>query len=176
VIHVDLQKVWSDIELEPRLNLVFTCTQIYDETATMFLANNTFLFKARDRRIHHRMLENLSDWLNWVQDKELATIHRIVVCSEKPEGVLKYAWVQTQYTGMDAGFVMGERIDARVGEVFKDKHGFNAWKYESWGLQDGHHCNKSHYEFVFPAVEAKKLAKKLEKEEAKKRLESGDAE
>jgi hypothetical protein len=130
----------------------------------MFLPNNTFLFKARDRRVNHGVLENLADWLNWVTDKNLETIGRIVVCTKHLSPMIEFAWKQSEYESATAGFVVSDRIDYRVGDKYKNKHGHEEWNYESWGKEDGHHCTQNHFEMVFPKAEAKKLAMKLAKE------------
>lgn len=166
VIHVDLQHVWGDIEMQPRLNFTLTCTQIRAETRTMFLPHNTFLFKARDHRVNFALLENVADWLNWVPDEQIASIGRIVVCSKLPIGRIKYAWTQVGYMGMDVGFEVGERIDTRVGEGYRGKGGLWTWDYESWGKEDGHCCAKCHYEIFLPEAKKDALAAEMGREEA----------
>jgi hypothetical protein len=168
-IHADMQHCWTEIELGARLNLVMTCSQVEDETATMFLPNNTFVFTARDDLVHDKVLESLADWLNWIPDRELGTIGRVVVCSSQPQGCIEYALTQTGYMKMDSGFVVGDRIDKRVGEPSRNRYGLQEWKYESWGKEHGHFCDKKHFEMVYPLAEAKKKAAALVKEEVEKR-------
>lgn len=138
------------VEMRDRLNFTLLCTQLREETRTMFLPNNTFLFKARDKRKNFGILENLADWLNWVPDEQIGNIGRIVVCSGLPMGRIQYAWTQVEYMNMDVGFVVGERIDKRVGEMYRDKNRMQTWDYESWGKEDGHYCDRCHYEMVLP--------------------------
>jgi hypothetical protein len=70
---------------------------------------------------------------------------------------------------MDSGMVVGDSLDKRVGEMFRTAHGLQERKYESWGKEHGHFCNKKHFEMVYPPAEAKKKAAALAKEEAEKR-------
>jgi hypothetical protein len=140
----------------------------------MFLPNNGFLFVARDDLMYDDVLENLSDWLVRSSDKELESIGRIVICTEQLQDQIEYAWEQTGEMGMDSGFVVGDRIDTRIGALCKNVWGFDVSEYSCWGLEDGHHCNKKHYEMLLPRVEAKKLAEKLEKEETAKRAYQGE--
>lgn len=163
-----MQHYWSEIELAARLNLVMTCSQIGDETSRMFLPNNTFVFKARDNKIHDEVLEPLADWLNWILDEDLGSIGKIVVCTSQSQAGIEYAWAQTGYMGMDSGFVVSHRIDKRVGEMSRTKHGLPEWNYESWGKEHGHQCTKKHFEIVYPSAEAKK---KMQEELIKDRVE-----
>lgn len=163
-----MQHYWTEIELAARLNLVMTCSQIEDETADMFLPNNTFVFVARDHLIYDEVLEPLADWLNWIADKDLGKIGKIVVCTGQPQAGIKYAWSQTGEMGMDSGFVVGDRIDERVGEPFVNKHGMREWNHKSWGQEHGHCCNKSHFEMVYPPA----VAKKKEEERIKQEVEA----
>ena len=104
-----MQHYWTEIELAARLNIVMTCRQIGDETADMFLPNNTFVFVAKDHLIYDEVLEPLADWLNWIADRDLGKIGKIVVCTGQPQAGIKYAWSQTGEMGMDSGF------DSRAG-------------------------------------------------------------
>ena len=140
----------------------------------MFLPNNGFLFVARDDLMYDDVLENLADWLNYVKDDEIEKIGRIVVCTEQEQDQIEYAWAQTGEMGMDSGFVVGDRIDTRIGALRKNSYGFDVSEYSCWGLEDGHHCNKKHYEMVLPRVEANKAVKKLEKEEIARRAYKGE--
>jgi hypothetical protein len=151
-----------------------TCSEIYNEIRAMFLPNNTFLLKAKDHLRHEYVLENLSDWLYWVSDSDLSNIGRIVVCTNQPKAGIEYAWTSTGYMGEDRGFVVGDRIDPKVGEPYKDRLGHVAWNYGCWGRDDGHHCTNKHFEMVYPPAEAAKLGKKQEKEVAEKRAHKGD--
>jgi hypothetical protein len=171
---VDLQDTWRDLELAPRLDLTFTCWQIREETRRMFLPNNTFLFKAKDYRINDGILENVADWLNRVSDENLSNIGRIVVCTRHSRGSLEYAWTQNGYMGMDSGFVVGDRIDPKVGDRYRNAYGLMVWDYGSWGHEDGHHCTKQHFEMVYPPAEAKKLEKELAKTAAEEKAYKGD--
>jgi hypothetical protein len=141
----------------------------------MFLPNNDFLFKARDDLMYDDVLENLADWLNSVTDDEIEKIGRIVICTEQQQDQIEYAWEQTGEMGMDSGFVVGDRIDPRVGSLIKNQYGWDVSEYGCWGLEDGHHCNgKKHFEMVHPRAVAKKLAKKLAEEEANERAYKGE--
>ena len=132
----------------------------------MFLPNNTFLFKARDYLKHDNVLQNLADWLNWIKYNERGSIGKIVVCTAQPGSMLRHAWEQTKEMGLDAGFVVGARIDERVGDVFKNRYGRDEWEYESWGKEDGHHCTQSHFEIIFPSAEKKEKELELAEEQA----------
>jgi hypothetical protein len=149
--------------------MIMTCRQIKAETRDMFLPNNTFMFTARDELMYDDVLEPLADWLNWIPDKKLGTIGKVVVCASQPQPCIEYAWTQTGYMEMDSGMVVGDRLDKRVGEMFRTAHGLQERKYESWGKEHGHFCNKKHFEMVYPPAEAKKKAAALAKEEAEKR-------
>lgn len=114
----------------PRLNIAMTCWEIYDEIRHMFLPNNTFLFKAKDHLRHEYVLENFSDWLHWVSDKDLENIGRVVVCTNLPKVLLQYAWISTGYMGEDLDFVVGNRIDPKIGEPDVDRRtGIASYNY-----------------------------------------------
>jgi hypothetical protein len=113
----------------------------------MFHANNTFVFQTRDRRANYGILENLAGWLYTLREEELKTVGKIVVCSNLPRAMVDWAWTCAGYCDMDFGLEIGGRIDAErivegeAGEMVPDG-------FESWGGEDGHCCNKMHYEVV----------------------------
>lgn len=164
VIHMDHQDVWSSLELAPRLNLTITCKQIKQETELMFHANNTFLFQTRDKRRDYGVLEGMADWLHNLTNEQRENVGRIVVCSMKPQGMVSWAWTCAGYCGMDHGFVVDKRIDKQV--ILEKEGGEKVEIYESWGREDGHFCNKSHYLLVTK----KQLKEQAKREQAEKDL------
>jgi hypothetical protein len=159
-IHMDHLDIWTDIELAPRLNFTETCRQIHEETELMFFAQNTFLFQARDRRRNYGVLEHLAEWLWSLTEKQLMHVGRIVICSNQVLAMVDWAWVCAGYCGMDSGYVVGRRIDRKV--AAENEHGKKVERFESWGLKEGHYCNKNHYLLVPRMQEKKSEEKKAE--------------
>lgn len=161
VIHMDHKDVWGSVELAPRLNVTMTCKQIQQETDTMFFANNTFLFQAQDRRANYGVLGHAADWLETLSGKQRDSIASIVVCSNQRKAMLEWAWVCAGYIELDFGLEVGERIDK---EVYKELEcGKMVHDFESWGKEDGHHCNKAHYLLAPKKGKGKAKAKANEK-------------
>lgn len=165
---MDHRDVWHELEMAPRVNLTMTCKQIYQETEQIFHANNTFLFQARDNRKNYGVLESLAEWLHYLNPTQRETVGKIVICSKQQQGMVNWAWVCAGYCDMDSGFVVGKRIDRKM--VAKTEDGEIVDKgYESWGREDGHFCNKSHYLLV-PKKQAKRQAKKGQKKEVQAKI------
>lgn len=80
---MDHKDVWGSVELTPRFNVTMTCKQIQQEAETMLFANNTFLFKAQDRRVNYGVLGHAADWLETLEGKQRDSIASIVVCSKQ---------------------------------------------------------------------------------------------
>ena len=144
---MDHKSVWSSLELAPRLNLTATCKQIRLETELMLHPNNTFVFQTRDRRANYGILENLADWLYTLHDEERKTMGRIVVCSKLPRDMVQWGWTCAGYCGMDFGLEIGGMIDPEIFVEGEDGE-MVSQGFESWGGEDGHFCNKKHYEVV----------------------------
>lgn len=150
-IHVDHMLLWRETEWCTRLNLTLVNKQIRSETTTsshLFHALNTFVFAASDRLKNYRKLENVAEWLASHSEPELQALKRVVVCTTHSKEVLAFAWQDAGYCGMDSGFVVGERIDKIVSEDV-DRIGRKVNRvWEAWGREEGHFCNKAHFELV----------------------------
>lgn len=86
---------------------------------------------------------------------ERAAVQKIVVCTELTKPMLEFSWGLAEAINMDSDFVVGERLD-KVVEVTQD--GETTTQITHFGHDEGHHCNRSHFEMIPKAVDRKRKA------------------
>lgn len=86
---------------------------------------------------------------------ERAAAQKIVVCTKLSKPMLEFSWGLATAIGMDFDFVIGERLD-KVVEVTQDDR--TTTHVTPFGHDEGHHCNRTHYEMIPKAVARKRKA------------------
>lgn len=87
---------------------------------------------------------------------ERAAVQKIVVCTELTKPMLEFSWGLAEAINMDSDFVVSERLDKVVEAVQDGKTTTQVTTH--FGHDEGHHCNRSHFEMIPKTVDRKRKA------------------